>query len=169
MKLFLLAGLLSPTLFAQSLTGLWDATVVSGGVTVPFRMEFKSEGAPGQAQTVQAWFFNGEDRFVSNSGRFENGKLSVHFDHIAAVLDATYKGGVLDGMYAGNGRTGKLPFHAEPAKPQPAASANAPNIDGEWEIQQVKSGKGESAWRFLVRQNGSDLSATVLRVDGGIP
>ncbi|HXP88153.1 MAG TPA: TlpA disulfide reductase family protein [Bryobacteraceae bacterium] len=166
MKLFLLAGLLSPTLFAQSLTGLWDATVVSGGVTVPFRMEFKSEGAPGQAQTVQAWFFNGEDRFVSNSGRFENGKLSVHFDHIAAVLDATYKGGVLDGMYAGKGRTGKLPFHAEPAKPQPAASANAPNIDGEWEIQQVKSGKGESAWRFLVRQNGSDLSATVLRVDG---
>ena len=161
MRVYLLAGLLTPALFAQSLTGLWDATVVSGGATVPFRMEFRSDRS-----AVEAWFFNGDDKFVSNSGHFENGKLSVHFDHIAAVLDATYKDGRLDGMYVGKGRTGRLPFHAEPAKPQPAASANATNIDGEWEIQQVKSGKGETAWRFLVRQNGSDLSATILRVDG---
>lgn len=166
MKLYLLVGLVAPALFAQSLTGLWDATVVSGGVAVPFRMEFKSDGAKGQSQNVQAWFFNGDDKFISNSGRLENGKLSVHFDQIAAVLDATYKNGALDGVYTGKGKTGRLLFHAEPAKPQPAASANAPNIDGEWEIQQVKSGKGESAWRFLVRQKGSDLSATVLRVDG---
>src|SRR5271169_4568314 len=99
MKPFLFASLLAPGLFAQSLTGLWDATVVSGGVTVPFRMEFKSDGA-----NVDAWFFNGEDKFVSNSGRLDNGKLRVHFDHIAAVLDASFKDGVLDGMYTGKGR-----------------------------------------------------------------
>jgi thiol-disulfide isomerase/thioredoxin len=30
----------------------------------------------------------------------------------------------------------------------------------------VKSSKGESAWRFLVRQNGAQVAATILRIDG---
>jgi thiol-disulfide isomerase/thioredoxin len=30
----------------------------------------------------------------------------------------------------------------------------------------VKSAKGESAWRFIVRQSGADISAAILRVDG---
>ena len=77
MKPLLFAFSLAPVLLAQSITGLWDATVVSGGVTVPFRMEFKSDGAQVQAQQVQAWFFNGEDRTPSTSGTLANGKLSV--------------------------------------------------------------------------------------------
>jgi thiol-disulfide isomerase/thioredoxin len=165
MKPLLFALSLAPVLMAQSITGMWDATVQSGGVTVPFRMEFKSDGAQ-----VQAWFFNGEDRTPSTSGTLANGKLTVHFDQLAAVLDATYKDGRIDGMFNGRGKTGKLPMHAEPAKPKAASAANAPAIDGEWEIQ-VKSGKGEAAWRFLVQQgkaqkDGSDVGATILRVDG---
>jgi peroxiredoxin len=46
----------------------------------------------------------------------------------------------------------------------------APSIDGLWEIPN-KSGKGESAWRFIVQQagaqqSGAKVSATILRVDG---
>jgi len=41
---------------AQPLAGLWDATVVVNGVTIPFRMEFSGEGSeikgsfPGRAR-----------------------------------------------------------------------------------------------------------------------
>ncbi len=30
----------------------------------------------------------------------------------------------------------------------------------------MKSPKGESAWRFIVRQSGAEVSAAILRVDG---
>src|SRR5580698_4927000 len=100
MKPLLFALSLAPVLMAQSITGMWDATVQSGGVTVPFRMEFKSDGT-----LVQAWFFNGEDRTPSTSGTLANGKLTVHFDQLAAVLDATYKDGRIDGMFNGRGKT----------------------------------------------------------------
>jgi thiol-disulfide isomerase/thioredoxin len=161
MNKILLPALLLPVAFAQSLTGLWDATVVSGGVTVPFRMEFASEGA-----RVQAWFFNDTEKTRSTSGSLENGALVVNFDQLAAVLKATLKDGRLDGTFIGRGKTGVLKFSAQPAAAKPLASAAAPDINGEWEILQVKSGKGESAWRFLVRQKGPEASATILRVDG---
>jgi peroxiredoxin len=38
-------------------------------------------------------------------------------------------------------------------------------IDGLWEIP-YKSPKGEKAWRLIVRQNGPEVSAAILRVDG---
>src|SRR5262249_37471046 len=53
----------------------------------------------------------------------------------------------------------------KPASGTTAAAAKVPNISGEWRIP-TKSSKGESAWRFLVRQNGSDISASILRIDG---
>ena len=46
-----------------------------------------------------------------------------------------------------------------------SALTSAPNIDGLWEIP-TKSSKGESAWRFIVRQKGAEVSAAILRVDG---
>jgi hypothetical protein len=35
----------APAAMAQSLTGLWDATVVLNGLEIPFRMEFGGQGA----------------------------------------------------------------------------------------------------------------------------
>jgi thiol-disulfide isomerase/thioredoxin len=35
-----------------------------------------------------------------------------------------------------------------------------------WEIHDVASGKGEKAWRLIVRQNGPEASAAILRIDG---
>ncbi len=45
------------------------------------------------------------------------------------------------------------------------AAANVPSIDGTW-IVRARSTKGESAWRFLARQTGASVEATILRVDG---
>ena len=50
--------------------------------------------------------------------------------------------------------------------PQPNPPAGTvPDIGGLWEIE-VKSPKGENAWRFIVRQSGADVSAAILRIDG---
>jgi hypothetical protein len=162
MKSVLLWAVTAFALSAQSLTGLWDATVLSRGVTIPFRMEFASDGT-----RVQAWFFNGGDRSASTSGTFQKGTLRVQFAQLATRLEATYKDGRLDGTYFGDRVSGNLRFHAERAVETPKAeSGNAPLIGGEWELQNISSGKREKAWRFLVQQSGAEVTATILRVDG---
>jgi len=157
---------LAPFSLAQSvapIAGRWDATIQINGVETPFPLEISGSGA-----NVTASFFNGDDRYASTQGRFENGKLVVIWDYYAATLDATLKDGLLEGQYAGTRRM-KGPFairatRAAAAKPT-AASAIVPTIDGLWEIPN-KSGKGELAWRFVVQQAGPKADATILRVDG---
>ena len=60
--------LLAPAAWGQSIAGLWNATVEVNGAKIPFRMEFSGTG-----KDVKGWFFNGEDREISNSGNFEKG------------------------------------------------------------------------------------------------
>jgi len=151
----------------QSIAGRWDATIQINGVETPFPLEISGSGT-----NVTASFFNGDDRYASTQGRFENGKLVLYWDYYAATLDATLKDGVLEGQYAGTRRM-KGPFairatRAAAAKPTPVAGV-IPSINGAWEIPN-KSGKGELAWRFIVQQTGAQqsgkVSATILRVDG---
>ena len=148
---------------AQPIAGRWDATIQINGVATPFPLEITGSGT-----NVTGSFFNGDDRYPSTQGRFENGKLVLNWDYYAATLDATLKDGVLEGQYAGTRRM-KGPFairatRAAAAKPT-AVSVIVPSIDGLWEIPN-KSGKGELAWRFIVQQSGSKAKATILRVDG---
>jgi len=140
---------LAASTLAQSITGRWDATIQINGVETPFPLEISGSGA-----NVTASFFNGDDRYASTQGRFENGKLILTWDYYAATLEATLKDGVLEGRYAGTRRM-KGPFmiratRAAASKPT-ALSESVPAIDGLWEIPN-KSGKGESAWRFVVQQ-----------------
>jgi len=147
----------------QSIAGRWAATIQINGVATPFPLEISGSGA-----NVTASFFNGDDRYPSTQGRFENGKLVLTWDYYAATLEATLKDGVLEGQYAGTRRM-KGPFairatRAATAKPV-GVPVNVPSIDGLWEIPN-KSGKGEAAWRFIAQQSGSNVAATILRVDG---
>lgn len=145
---------LAPAAMAQSLSGLWDATVVVNGLTIPFKMEFAGDSGS---------FFNGDEKVTSTSGLFADGKLVLNFDHYGTKLDAALKDGVLAGTYGRPGR--QYPFRAQPAAPVPAAKADVPSISGNWEIQ-LKSPKGESAWKLIVRQHAADVSAAILRIDG---
>lgn len=145
-----------------SITGRWDATIQINGVQTPFPLEISGSGA-----NVTASLFNGNDRYPSTQGRFENGELSLKWDYYEATLEATLKDGVLEGQYAGTRRM-KGPFAIRAVRSAAStgvASASVPNIDGLWEIPN-RSGKGESAWRFVVQQSGSSATATILRVDG---
>jgi peroxiredoxin len=152
-----------PQSVAQPIAGRWDATIQINGVETPFPLEISGSGTK-----VTASFFNGDDRYPSTQGRFENGKLVLNWDYYAATLEATLKDGVLEGQYAGTRRM-KGPFairatRAAATKPA-AVSVIVPSIEGLWEIPN-KSGKGELAWRFVVQQSGSKAAATILRVDG---
>ena len=156
----LLAGLLVslPAAWAQSLAGLWDATIVVNKIEIPFRMEFAGSGAG-----LKGWFFNGDEKVTSSAGRVENGSVSLGFDYYNSKLEAAWKDGVLEGTYTRNGRV--YPFRAHPATSATAKADGVPSIAGLWEIQ-LQSSKGEAAWRLIVKQKGADVSAAILRVDG---
>jgi thiol-disulfide isomerase/thioredoxin len=142
-----------------SLAGRWDATVTANGVDVPFQFEIV-----GDQGSVKGSFFNGERRITSRAGSVENGVLILNFDQYAATLQAEVKDGALVGEYR-RARGGPLPFRARRAAARPRAAVKAPSIDGTW-IVTAKSNKGEKAWRFIAKQKGSDVAATILRVDG---
>ena len=145
---------------AQSLPGLWDATVTVQGVEIPFRMEFSGSGS-----AVKGSFFNGDEKITSTTGSLAGGALTLSFDEYGTTLEATLKDGALEGQYARGTRGAPFPFHAKRFAPAPTSDAKIPAIAGLWNIQ-TKSSKGEDAWYLIVRQSGAEVSAAILRVDG---
>ena len=143
----------------QSLAGLWDAAVVVNGLEVPFRFEIAGAGA-----SISGSFFNGDEKVTSTGGKFENESLTLNFDHYATQIEAGLVNGRLAGVY--NRATGFYPFYAKRFTPPAAFPNEVPAIDGLWTIGSVNSNKGESAWRFIVRQSGAEVTAAILRVDG---
>ncbi|MCU1234644.1 MAG: Redoxin domain protein [Candidatus Solibacter sp.] len=157
---FLSASILfAAALSAQSIAGQWDCTVTVNGNEIPFRMEFSGTGA-----AVTGNFFNCDERVISTGGQLQEGALRLNFDQYASRLEATLKDSALEGRYGREGRWNV--FRAHPGTPPTVAdAAGVPNIDGSWEIP-TKSAKGESAWHFIVRQKGAEVSAASLRIDG---
>jgi thiol-disulfide isomerase/thioredoxin len=160
-RLFLVVLLgMAPAVVAQSLTGVWDAKIKFNDVEIPFKIEFAGDGS-----NVQGWFFNGDERETSTSGTFENGSLALRFDDYATEVTGTLKDGVLEGQWVSAAKK-SYPFQAKRFVAAPPSKVAAPSIDGLWEVEAVSSTKGESTWRLIVRQHGSDVSAAILRVDG---
>ncbi len=155
------AVIFAATLGAQSITGRWDCTVTVNGIDIPFRMEFLGDGA-----AVRGNFFNGDERVPSTGGQLAEGKLRLNFDQYGGRLEVSVTEGALEGRYVRDSRW--YPFLARRAATAPSADNvlnGVPDIGGLWEIP-TKSPKGESAWRFIVRQKGAEVSAAILRVDG---
>ncbi len=157
----ILALLFVPLVWAQSIAGLWDATLIQGGTRIPFKVGFSGSGSD-----VKGWFFNGDEKEISNGGSFENGSLTLNFDSYASVLKLTLKDGELDGEYTTRGKG--VPVHAvRHAGQHAAADIKAPNVDGLWVLEGVNSTKkDEKAWNLILKQNGAELSASILRIDG---
>jgi peroxiredoxin len=147
---------------AQSLNGRWDATVTVNGAVIPFRLDLSGEGA-----SLTGTLYNGEQKQTTTGAKFENGKLVLDFGHYLTRVIATEKNGQLEGKVqlrndkdaAGNA------FRAERHAPSTTPASKAPAIDGLWVIPH-ETNKGEKAWRFIVKQSGAEVSASILRVDG---
>jgi len=160
--LLAIAGLVAPSAAsAQSLAGLWDASVVVNKLEIPFRFEIAGDGA-----AVKGSFFNGDEKVTSTSGSLENGTLTLAFDEYGTKVIATVKDGALEGEYNRGTRGAAYPFKAKRFTPVVVGDTNIPKIGGLWNIQVGKSSKGEAAWQLIVRQSGAEVSAAILRVDG---
>jgi len=157
--LLLMLGTLSmASVDAPPVAGLWDAVVVVNGLEIPFRFEIVGEGP-----ATKASFFNGDRRITSTRSQIEDGVLVLSFDQYASRLQVTYRDGQLVGEY--QRPRGPYAFRATRAATARKAAGEAPRIDGTW-IVTARSSKGEAAWRFIARQTGAEVSATILRVDG---
>ena len=142
-----------------TLNGRWDATVVVNGVEIPFRFDVETKGG-----TPRASFFNGDRRITSTGSQARDGGIVLTFAQYGATLDVSIEPGRLTGEYRRGPRT-KYPFAAVRAPNVEAAPADGPSIAGTW-IVPAKSSKGETAWRFIARQDHGLVSASILRVDG---
>jgi thiol-disulfide isomerase/thioredoxin len=152
-----------PAAAAQSLNGLWDATVLvnNGALEIPFRFELSGSGS-----NVKGSFFNGDEKTTSTSGSLNNGGLALSFDDLGTKLEATVKDGRLEGEYSRGTRGAPYPFTAKRFVPVATDATNIPSIAGLWNVQVGKSSKGEAAWQLIVRQSGPEVSAVILRIDG---
>ena len=162
----------------ENLDGRWTATITQhNGAVIPFRLDISGSGGH-----VVGTLHNGAaDIENTTSASIENGVVTLNFEHYLTAIEATVKNGELDGKLvvirrsAINITPGRLaeaptdsatPFHAKRyVAPSAEAVAKVPNIDGIWELPH-DSPKGEKSWRLIVQQNGADIEASVLRVDG---
>lgn len=157
---FLMAIATAAVASAQSLAGLWDATITFNGRDIPFRLQIAGEGS-----NLSGWLFNGNDKVVAAGASFQNGTLVLDFDSYAAKLEAKLQDGALVGTY-GPMLKKTYPVTAHRHKAEAASTGNAPSIDGLWQVQ-VQSAKGEKAWRMIVQEkSASNVEAAILRVDG---
>jgi len=149
--------------------GLWDASVVVGQAEIPFRFEIVSTNGH-----VRGFFFEGDRKIGSTSGRFVNNELQLQYEFLYSTLTATFDGEQFQGTYRYDRKNGKqYAFHARrfrPVDPQPAA---LPQIAGSWEMKLVDEDKSPTkdsrsvlSWKLYLRESGQEISGSILRIDG---
>ncbi len=149
---------------AESVNGRWDATLKIKDTVIPFRLDVSGEGT-----NLKGTLYNGDEPQTTTSASIENGALVLNFEHYLTKIVVTPKNGQLDGRVEGRFERDEYisayPLHAERHSRRAVSDKNVPAIGGLWEIQ-YESPKGEKAWRFIVRQSGPEVSASILRIDG---
>ena len=131
---------------------------------VPFRFEIAENG-----RDVVGFFFEGNQKIASTSGRFENGALTLEYDFMNTVLEASVEGDQLRGTYR-NRRPNSRPleFHATRFAPAAAAARSTPRVDGEWAMYRTAAdnSKLDVSWRLHLQQSGSEVSGAILKTSG---
>ncbi|AIT05159.1 MULTISPECIES: TlpA disulfide reductase family protein [Sphingomonas] len=150
---------------ASAVIGRWDAVLSRNGVDIPFRLDIAPDG-----EGLKGVFYDGFKPYDgTTSATFRDGKLVLNVDHYLTTIDAKLQGGNLDGTVVAQNRetSADYAFHAVRHVDAPPAAVKAPAIAGNWEIPlATPSSKGEKAFRFVVQQQGADVAASILRIDG---
>jgi thiol-disulfide isomerase/thioredoxin len=154
----------SPTGVVNSIDGRWDASVTINGTVIPFRLDIS-----GAAANLTGTLYNGDEKETTTSTKLDNGTVVLNYETYLTSIKATAKNGQLEGAVLGRFEADRnitsYPFQAKRYAPAPVSASNAPSVGGQW-IVPYSSGKGEKAWRLIVKQSGSEVSAAILRVDG---
>ena len=151
---------------AAKIDGLWDATIVTGGATIPFRFEIATKGA-----SAKGSFFEGDRKIESSDGTYSGGVLKLVWDHLNTTLELTNSGGTLTGDYV-NRRPNSRPQKVEMRRFTPVTTdaADVPQATGTWEMrrvqEEVSAPRDTRTWTVFLRQSGAEVSGSILRVDG---
>jgi peroxiredoxin len=150
---------------AGGLDGRWDAVLSRDGVDIPFRLDIK-----GQGPTLKGVFYDGFKPYDgTTSATFQDGKLTLNLEHYLTSINATLDHGKLAGALVTqkSGPGGQYSFEATRHVDAATGHIHAPSIAGTWLIPlEAPSAKGEKAFRFIVRQQGPEVAAAILRIDG---
>jgi thiol-disulfide isomerase/thioredoxin len=151
---------------AARIDGLWDATIVSSGATIPFRFEIETKGT-----SAKGSFFEGDRKIESSEGTYTGGVLKLVWDHLNTALELTNSGGTLAGEYV-NRRPNSRPQKVEMRRFTPVTTdaADVPQTTGTWEMRRVQAEvsapRDTRTWTVFLRQSGAEVSGSILRVDG---
>jgi len=160
------APLAQPAHAVSGIDGLWDAIVVANGAEVPFRFEIATNGAD-----AQGFFFEGDRKVGSTSGRFADGVLTLEYDFLNTTLEATFDGAELRGTYQ-NKRANARPqeIRARRFTPVPPGAGDPPQVAGDWEMrrnaEEATASRDTRTWHLILRQSGPEVSGAILRIDG---
>jgi thiol-disulfide isomerase/thioredoxin len=150
---------------ASTISGRWDAVLTRNGTEIPFRLDIKGSGAD-----LQGVLYDGFKPYDgTTSATFKDGKLTLNIEHYLTTINAALKDGQLDGSVVALNRetSANYGFHAVRHVETAAANVSAPSIAGTWIVPlDAPSSKGEKAFRLIAQQQGAEVSATILRIDG---
>jgi len=151
---------------ASGIDGLWEATVVAGGVEIPFRFEIATSGAE-----AQGFFFEGDQKVGSTSGRFADGVLTLDYDFLNTTLTLTLDGDQLRGAYTSKRPNAKpQDVRARRFTPVPVGTVTPPALAGNWEMrrkaEEATAPRDTRTWHLILRQSGAEVSGAILRIDG---
>jgi len=158
-------GMAQSTNSSEPIDGRWDAVLNNHGTQIPFRLDISGSGP-----SLKGTFYDGFKPYDgTTSATFQDGKLVLNIEHYLTTINATFKDGQLTGNVVTQSRSVNAEYGFEATRHVEAgpASVNAPSIEGSWIIPlDSPSAKGEKAFRFIVQQNGAEVAASILRVDG---
>ncbi len=150
---------------ARTIDGRWDAVLTRNGTEIPFRLDIKGSGPD-----LEGVFYDGFKPYDgTTSASFKDGKLVLNIEHYLTTINATLVDGKLSGTVAAQNRevSAAYGFRAVRHVDTTAATTDAPAVAGTWVIPlESPSSKGEKAFRLVVQQQGAEVAASILRIDG---
>jgi len=126
-----------------------------------------SDEAHPKGTNAQGTLYDGPIEYPSDSGKFENGKLHLHWIITNADLDATYANGELTGKYVTRRSNTKLLTKEVIAKRAAPAMENAKAVPvaGRWTLKS-NDNDPKNVWSITIQQHGSEVSGAIERLDG---
>jgi thiol-disulfide isomerase/thioredoxin len=143
--------------------GLWRGTVKNpSGEVVAFALEIKRTG-----EQLSADLLNGDERLAASSVSVTGEALKVRYDFYDGTLEARVQGDEMTGKFTRQWQKQILTreLRMQRNAPQPAATANAADLTGEW-LLKVGVGDKQRLWRAAFQTNGNKASGTINPVTG---
>src|SRR5476651_1092303 len=148
----------------KAVNGRWDAVLTRDGTEIPFRLDIKGAGA-----NLQGVLYDGFRPYDgTTNATFKDGKLVLNIEHYLTTINASLKDGKLAGTVVAQNRESSAQYGFQAVRHvDTAAATDAPSIAGTWVIPlDTPSSKGEKAFRLIVQQQGAEVAASILRIDG---